>query len=89
MTPEYAEILALEALAWLAGEPDAIDRFLKLSGLDVAELRAAAGTRGMAAAVLDFLLADEKLLLRFCEAGDGLPPGRILAARRALGGFPE
>jgi len=88
MTPENAEILALEGLGWLAQDSDSIQKFLNLSGMDVADLRAAAGDPATCAAVLDFLLADEALLLKFCDAADVNPPS-ILSARRALGGMGE
>ena len=67
ISPEKAEILALEALGWLAGRPEDIDRFLSTSGLSAADLRHAAGERGLLGSVLDFLLANEALLLEFCE----------------------
>jgi len=84
MTPEKAEILALEALGWLAGEPDSIQRFLDLSGSSAAELRQAAAEPGTGLAVLDFLLGHEDLLLKFCESA-GLEPRQVHAARQALG----
>ena len=43
MTPEKAEILALEALAWLAGRHEDITRFLAVSGMETTDLRRAAG----------------------------------------------
>ena len=67
ITPERAEILALEALAWLAGRPDDIGRFLNVSGLDAADLRRAAGNPDLLGSLLDFLLANEPLLLDFCR----------------------
>jgi hypothetical protein len=67
ITPERAEILALEALAWVAGRPEAIDRFLAISGLGVHDLRQAAGNPDLLGSVLDFLLANEPLLLDFCQ----------------------
>jgi Protein of unknown function (DUF3572) len=67
ITPERAEILALEALAWLAGRPDDIGRFLDASGLDFADLKRAAGQRDLLGSVLDFLLDNEPLLLDFCR----------------------
>lgn len=67
ITPEKAEILALEALAWLAGHPDGIARFLMVSGLEAADLRRAAGDRELLGSLLDFLLANEPLLLEFCQ----------------------
>jgi Protein of unknown function (DUF3572) len=67
ITPERAEILALEALAWLAGRPDDIGRFLNVSGLGAADLRQAVGRPDLLGAVLDFLLTNEPLLLDFCR----------------------
>jgi hypothetical protein len=67
ITPESAEILALKALAWLAGRPETIDSFLAVSGLDSGDLRQAAGDPGLLGAVLDFLLQNEPLLLDFCQ----------------------
>jgi hypothetical protein len=68
MTPEKAEILALEALGWLAGEDDGLPRFLAQSGIDSDALRTGAGSPEMGVAVLEFLLGHEELLLRFCES---------------------
>jgi hypothetical protein len=84
MPTENAEILALEALGWLAGDETALKQFLDQSGIDAPSLRAGAGTPEMAAAVLDFLLAHEELLLRFCEDMD-VEPKDIHAARRSFG----
>jgi hypothetical protein len=88
MTPEKAEILALEGLGWLAGEPESIRKFLDLSGIDAANLRAAAAEPGTGVAVLDFLLGQDELLLKFCESV-GLEPRQVHAARHALGGHAE
>ena len=85
MTPERAEILALEGLGWLAGRPEDMQRFLNLSGMDVAALRAGAGTPGVGLAVIDFLMGDEPLLVAFCEDNQ-LDPRRMQSARFALGG---
>ena len=68
ITTESAEILALEALGWLAGQDQALDRFLAVTGIDPASLRAAAENPGLGLAVLEFLLSNEELLLAFCEA---------------------
>ena len=89
MNTENAEILALQGLGWLAGDEDGLQRFLDLSGLDAAALRAQAGTADMNVAILDFLLGHEDLLLRFCETdGDfaqgpasGASPARRLVRR--------
>jgi hypothetical protein len=84
-TPQTAEILGLEALGWLAGEPDGLERFLRASGADEADLRRFAGERHQLAAILEFLLANEDLLLRFCESGSKRPMD-VHAAHRLLEG---
>jgi len=86
MTPEKAEILAFETLGWLAGEPEDLQKFLNLSGLGVEALRQAAGSPEMSVAILDYLLANEELLLRFCEAAEAKPRDLHLA-RHVLGGI--
>jgi hypothetical protein len=85
MTPERAEVLALEGLGWLAGEEDGIQRFLDQSGIDAADLRDAAGHPETGVAILDFLLGHEDLLLRFCESV-GVSPKDLHLARHRLGG---
>jgi len=83
-TEEGAEILALQALGWLAGEEDRLARFLGLSGLDLGTLRDVAGNRETQRAVLDFLLSDEDLLLDFCEMAQ-ISPKSFPLYRHRLG----
>ncbi|HEX4080195.1 MAG TPA: DUF3572 domain-containing protein [Rhizomicrobium sp.] len=64
-TPD-AETLALKALTFLANSPDDLARFLNLSGIAPADLRARAGDRDVLVGTLDFLLTHEPLLSRFC-----------------------
>jgi len=85
MTPERAEVLALDGLGWLAGQDDGIQRFLTQSGIDAASLRDAADSREMGVAVLDFLLGHEDLLLPFCE-NLSIKPKDIHLARHVLSG---
>ena len=85
MTPERAEILALEGLGWLAGDEAGIARFMDQAGIDAATLREAAGSPGTGLAVLDFLLGNEDLLLRFCENAE-VEPKALHLARHQLGG---
>lgn len=84
-TPETAEILGLQALGWLAGDSDGLDRFLLSAGTDAAILRRAAEEPAMLGAVLEFLLANEDLLLRFCEDSSTLPV-EVHRARHLLEG---
>ena len=84
---EAAEQLAVSALGFLAAEPDRLSRFLSLSGLGPQNLRAAAADPAFLVSVLDYLLADEPLLLAFA-ADLGQTPESMVAARRAVGGPP-
>ena len=80
-----AEILALQALAWLAGEPERLEPLLAASGLAAGELKEAAQDPHLLAAILAFLLADEPLLLEFC-AENGAKPPAVHAAQHILEG---
>lgn len=82
---DAAERLAVEALTWLAGEPDALGRFLALSGIGPEQLREAAADPGFLGGVLDFFASDERLLVAFAEHA-GVKPEHVAAANRTLGG---
>jgi hypothetical protein len=88
LSVDAAEELAISALAYLAGNPDALGRFLSLSGIGPADLRMAAREPGFLAGVLEFFLADESLLLSFVEEAQ-VRPTMIAAARHALVGESE
>ena len=83
-----AESFAAEVLGWLAEDHARIGAFLAFSGLAPGSLRAAAGDSAFLLAVLDFLMADEALLLACCESLD-VPATRPAAARMALPGGAE
>ena len=86
-TTDEAEALALQALAFLASEPERIEPFLSVTGLNPANLRQAAGEPGFLAAVLDHIGSSDSLLLEF--AGNlRLNPEIVADARRVLAG-PE
>lgn len=76
-------VIALQALAHVAGDPDLGPRFLALSGLDAAELRASAGDPALLAAVIDFLQARESDLVT-CADALGLKPEQLVHAGAAL-----
>jgi hypothetical protein len=79
------ETLALQALAFIAGDDDRLERFIGLTGIDPGALRQIAGDPGGLGAVLDYLLGWEPLLLEFAAAQD-LKPESIAIARRKLPG---
>jgi len=81
--------LALKVLAFLAGEDEALGRFLTLSGIHPQDLRERAADPLLLAAVLDFLLGDDELLTAFAQR-EGLDSKVVHQARRALpGAAPE
>ena len=76
-------VLALQALAHVAGDPDLGPRFLDLSGLDAASLRASASDPAVLAALIDFLALNESDLLR-CADALGVKPEALVRAGQAL-----
>ena len=76
-------VLGLQALGHVAGDPDLGPRFLALSGLDSAGLRAGAGEPALLAAVIDFLCAREADLVA-CAQALAVTPAALVAAGAAL-----
>jgi hypothetical protein len=85
MKRESAETLALRALAWIAADDDLLGRFLGASGASPGDLAAGAADPWFLAAVLEFVLTDDSLVMGFCDA-EGYPYAAPLAARAALPG---
>jgi hypothetical protein len=86
---EAAGELAITALSFIAAEPEALGRFLALTGIDPQSIRAAAREPGFLLGVLDFLAGDEQLLLGFANAND-IDPEDVARAQIALAGkMPE
>jgi hypothetical protein len=82
---QRAELLAIAALAFLADDPERLNRFLTASGLSPQQLRSVAPEPEFLAGVLDHLGSEEALLLAFA-AHAGIDPRDIASARRALPG---
>lgn len=81
---DRAETVALGGLAFLAAQPEEIERFLRLSGLDVDTLRAKAADPELLRAVMEFILADDARVTGLCQDLD-LEPRDLHAALQALG----
>jgi|SRR5271157_2898728 len=84
---EAAETLAIQALAFIAEDPDRLGAFLVTTGIGPEAIRDAARGSDFLAGVLDHMLGDESLLIAFADSA-GLNPTSIAQARRALGGKP-
>ena len=65
LTLEAAEGIAAQGLAFLAEDPERLGRFLAVTGLSPDQIRAQVDTHQFLAAVLEYLVGDELLLLVF------------------------
>lgn len=81
-------MLAVQALSFIAEEPQSLSRFLETSGISADEIRTAAAEPGFLAGVLEYMLADESLLRAFADRA-GIDPGELARAASALGGAWE
>ena len=87
-TPETAEMLAIQALAFIAEEPERLNRFLGLTGIDLSQIRDVAREPGFLAGVLEHMLADESSpdrVCRECRDRSGRDCARPQHAWRKLG----
>jgi hypothetical protein len=84
-TREAAEILAIQALAFIAEEPERLAGFLAVTGLTAERIRESASEPDFLAGVLEHMLANESLLIAFAERA-GIDPADIGRARNSLGG---
>lgn len=87
LTRDEAETIAVQAVGFLASREDHFLRFVALTGMTVDGVRASLGDGAVLGAVLDFVLADEALLLEFAAAA-GIAPDRPARARALLPGAP-
>ncbi len=85
MQSDEAEILALNALTYLAGLDEEMDRFSSLTGMAQGDIVERASDPEMLAGILEFYLSDEALLTEFCEAFE-IPLEDPARARAALPG---
>jgi Protein of unknown function (DUF3572) len=80
---EAAEIVAVQALSFIAGEPERLGLFLAESGIGPETLRTAASDPHFLGSVLDFVLRDDATVKAFAAVSQ-LHPTNIAAARQAL-----
>ena len=87
LTQDRAEALAIQALTFIAGDSERLGRFLAVTGIGPAEIRAAAGEPGFLAGVLEYMASDESLIRAFAYE-TGIDPADLSKARAALAGHP-
>ena len=80
---EVAEIVAVQALSFIASEPERLGLFLAESGIGPETLRTAAADPQFLAHVLDFVMRDDATVKAFADVAQ-LHPTNIAAAHQAL-----
>jgi hypothetical protein len=80
---EVAEIVAVQALSFIAGDPERLGLFLAESGIGPETLRTAATEPRFLASVLDFVMRDDATVKAFAGVSE-LGPTTIAAAHQAL-----
>ena len=81
---EVAEIVAIQALSFVAGDPERLGLFLAETGIGPETLRNAASDPNFLISVLDFVLRDDATVKAFAGVSE-LHPTNIAAARQVLG----
>ena len=84
---EAAETLAIQALAFIAEEPDRLAAFLGATGLSPDSIRESANQPHFLLGVLEHMLSNESLLVAFADSG--INPADIARARSAMGSHWE
>jgi hypothetical protein len=85
LTREQAENLAIQALTFIGSDTERLGRFLAVTGIGPAEIRAAAREPGFLVGVLDYVASDERLIAAFAGENN-LDPADIDRGRVALAG---
>jgi hypothetical protein len=85
LTHTAAETVAIQALSFIASDPDRLGLFLASTGIGPGDIRAAAREPLFLAGVLDHLVHNEPAMLAFA-AESGHEPPTIQTAREVLAG---
>ncbi|MFQ1701756.1 DUF3572 domain-containing protein [Loktanella agnita] len=67
MNSDQAQVIALQALAWLAGNEELCPIFLGATGGSVDDMRARATDPAFQASVLEFITMDDAWVIAFCD----------------------
>lgn len=78
-----AEATAIAALSFIASDPERLVRFLSVTGITPQTLRSAAQDPSFLAQVMEYVAADEALLMTFA-ANEGVSPEAVARAYQAL-----
>ena len=84
---KIAENLAIQALGFMAGDPERLGAFLAATGIGPDMIRKAAADLSFLAGVLDHVCGDESLLIAVAEHA-GVVPQEVEHAQAILSGRP-
>lgn len=87
MNREKSEVIALQALAFIAGQEKTMSWMLAETGIDQGTLAQSADNPEILAGVLDFVLSHEEILIDFCNQ-ENLSATSPVRARQFLPGAP-
>lgn len=85
MKVAQAEALAIQALSWMAEEPEIIGGFMGAAGADASDLKDRAADPDFLGFVLDYLLSSDEMVLNFANWAN-CPPDAPMRARATLPG---
>lgn len=80
---EVAEIVAIQAISFLASDPERLGAFLTETGIGPQTLRSSAADPKFLAGVLDFIMRDDSTVKAFADATK-LTPNAVANAREVL-----
>ncbi|MDJ0859724.1 MAG: DUF3572 domain-containing protein [Dinoroseobacter sp.] len=85
MQQDFAEEIALKALAWIASDEQLLQVFLGASGASGSELKSRIADPEFLLSVLDFLTMDDAWIVGFCDT-EGLAYDLPMQAKGAFPG---
>jgi len=85
MTPDRAETIALQALAWIAADEALLPALAGATGASLGDLRGAVQEPAFLTGILEFLTQEDRWVTAFCDAHE-LPYEAPMRALMALPG---
>jgi len=70
MTPERAETVALQALAWIAADEELLPQLAGATGMSLDDAKVRAQDPAFLAGILEFLCMEDRWIQRFCDDHD-------------------
>lgn len=86
MKVPQAEELAIQALTWMAGDPEIIGGFMGTAGADTSDLASRANDPDFLGFVLDYLLTSDEMVMNFASWSNCAPDAPMKARALLPGG---